>query len=168
MLVSSHLHELTGVKMAGSFRLTFQDWSREKSPFRVTTATPNAASLDSWNTAIGDLKSALAGITSGTFNSEERSALVDLLNSDPPTDDQSQRERKWLVTYKGDTSEKVFRCEIPTADTAGKLLANSDEADPADTFIAAFITAFEALAKSPDNGTESVTVLSLRSVGRNI
>lgn len=154
--------------MAGAFRLTLQDWSREKSPFRVTTVTPSAATHDAWNTAIDTLKSGLAAITLGTFNNEERSALVDLLNSDPPTDDQAQRERKWLVTYKGDTSEKIFRCEVPTADTAGKMLANSDEADLANADIALFVSAFEALAKSPDNGTESVTVLSIRSVGRNI
>ena len=154
--------------MAGQVSLTFQDYSTEKSNMRITTITPNAASYDGWNTDIAALKTALAAITLGELNTETRSALVDLVSSDAPTNALAQREVKWLVSYKGNTSEKVFRTEIPTADIVGHLLPASDLADLEETDMAAFVSAFEDIARSPDNGTEACTVISIRLVGRNI
>lgn len=169
MLVMSHEHELEGTgDMAGQLRLTFQDFSTEKSNMRITTTTPTAANLDTWNSNIAALKTALAAITLGVLMSEQRSALLDLIDSDPPTNELAQRESKWLVTYKGNTSEKLFRTEIPTADIVGHLIAASDEADLANADIAAFVAAFEDVVRSPDNGTEACTVLSIRVVGRNL
>jgi len=37
-----------------------------------------------------------------------------------------------------------------------------------DTDIAAYVTAFETIAKSPDDDAEGVNVLDMRLVGRNI
>lgn len=63
--------------------------------------------------------------------------------------------------------EKKFRQEIPTPDT-DKLVPGTDLADMTDTDIAAYVTAFETIAKSPDDDTEGVNVLDMRLVGRNI
>jgi len=85
-----------------------------------------------------------------------------------PTSPYAQRELKWLVTYSGNTSGKKFTIEIACPDVTDNVVPNTDLADLASTDWAAFVTAFEAYVKSPDNGTEAVTVLSARVVGRNI
>lgn len=154
--------------MAGQYTLTMLDYSVEKSPFRVTTISPNAASFTTWESDIASLKTAIAAITLGVQQQEVRTTLVDVLSNTPPTNALAQRESKWLVTYKGNTSQKLFRAEIPTAELAGHLLPASDEADLTETDMAAFVNAFETVARSPDNGTEACTVLSIRAVGRNI
>ena len=35
-------------------------------------------------------------------------------------------------------------------------------------FLAAFVTAFQAMARTPDSDTETVTITEIRLVGRNI
>ena len=154
--------------MAGKYAITYLDYSVEKSPLQVTTITPTAANHDIWKSNMAALKTAIGDITLGVAQQEVQTALVDVLDNTPPTDANAQREIKWLVTYKGNTSEKLFRAEIPTAELTGHLLPASDEADLTETDMAAFVDAFETLARSPDNGTEACTVLSIRAVGRNI
>lgn len=154
--------------MSGKYAITYLDYSVEKSPFQITTITPTAANHDTWKSNMAALKTALADITLGVAQQEVQTALVDVLDNTPPTNALAQRESKWLVTYKGNTSEKLFRSEIPTADIVGHLLPASDEADLTEADMAAFVSAFETVARSPDNGTEACTVLSVRFVGRNI
>lgn len=154
--------------MAGKYLLTFLDYSVEKSPFQVVTVTPNAATHDDWKADMAALKTALGNITLGVIQQEVQTALVDVIDNTPPTDANAQREIKWLVSYKGNTSEKIFRAEVPTAELTGHLLPASDMADLTETDMAAFVTAFEEVVRSPDNGTEACTVLSIRAVGRNI
>jgi len=48
------------------------------------------------------------------------------------------------------------------------VVPNTDVADITSTDWAAFVTAFEAYAKSPDDVAETVTVIDARVVGRNI
>jgi len=72
------------------------------------------------------------------------------------------------VSYQGDTSGKMFSIEIAAPNLTDNLNGNSDQADLTSTDWAAFVTAFEAYVRSPDNGTETVTVVGARVVGRNI
>jgi hypothetical protein len=80
----------------------------------------------------------------------------------------AQRELKWLVQYQGATSGKLFSVEIAAPDVTDNVVVNSDVANLASTDWAAFVTAFNAYAKSPDNGTEAVAVVGAKLVGRNI
>jgi len=77
----------------------------------------------------------------------------------------AQRENKWLVRYHDSASTK-FTLEIPTADLSlldgGTEFLNLADGGP----IAAFVTAFEAVVKSPDDPTLSVTIDSIQFVGR--
>jgi len=146
---------------------TYSDWGNERSSFDVYTATINAASMAGITAALATLKSEVEGITIGESH-KEALFVRSLLSNDPASSESAQRERKWLVTYKGNTTEKLFRVEIPCADPTGRLLPLSDLADPDNADVAAFIAAFEAVAKSPDDGAEGVTVQSVRLVGRNI
>ena len=149
--------------------LTLIDYSGEKSTVRIYNGPINAGTYAGYVTAVSDLFDAIMGIALGTRGTELTLAMNDQISVELPTDANAQRERKWLVTYKGNTSEKLFRLEIPTADiTGGHLLPNQDIADLTDTDMAAFVTAFEALARTPDDSAETVTVLSIRHVGRNV
>lgn len=154
--------------MASEYTLTYTDYSGEKSPVKITGATPVQAGFDTWNSLMAAIKSALANITLGELYRESSASYVNIVSNDTASSALAQRELKWLVTYRGNTSEKLFRCELPCADALAHLLPASDLADLSETDMAAFVTAFEAFARSPDNGTESVTVMSIRLVGRNI
>jgi hypothetical protein len=154
--------------MPSELTLTYLDYSREKSPAKFVGPVPVQSGFDTWVGLITALEAAIADITLGELHKEVRAYSVDIVSNDAPTDENAQRERKWLVTYRANTSEKLFRMEIPTAKIAGNLLPASDEADLTATDMAAFVSAFEAFQRSPDNGTEAVTVVSIRNVGRNI
>jgi len=147
---------------------TIGDYSQEKSWFKVYNGPITVGTIAGFLTAFGNLQTALAGIIKGEVQQSQWVGDLTTVSSDWPTDEFAQRELKWLVTYKGNTTEKLFRFEVPTADPTGRLLPGSDEADMTNTEMAAFITAFETLAKSPDDDTEGVTVMSVRLVGRNL
>jgi hypothetical protein len=154
--------------MSSEYTLSIRDYSRELSPAKFTGPVPVQSGFDTWVGLMTSLKAAVAAITLGEVAKETRSSYVEILSQDAPTDANAQRERKWLVTYRTNTAEKLFRMEIPTAKVVGNLLPASDEADLTATDMAAFVTAFEAFQRSPDDPTETVTVISIRNVGRNI
>jgi len=85
-----------------------------------------------------------------------------------PTSPYAQRELKWLVQYQGDVSGKLFSSEIACPDITDNVVINTDVADLSSADWAAFVTAFEAYVKSPDDVAETVTVIGARLVGRNI
>jgi hypothetical protein len=154
--------------MPSEFSVTFLDRSKEKSPAKFVGPVPVQSGFDTWRALMDALLAAMEDITGGTVQKIVQSNSVDLNSNAAPTDEEVQREKKWLVTYRATTSQKLFRLEIPTALPTGHLLPASDEADLAETDMAAFVSAFEAFVRSPDNGTEAVTVESIRFVGRNI
>jgi hypothetical protein len=145
---------------------TILDYSEEKSSFRFNIGAITAISLPGFLTNFGALRTALGGIILGTVNKEAWVGDSTVLSNVPPADSNAQVELKFLLSYEGDTTKKVFRNEIPTPDTS-KVIAGTDQVDMADTDIAAYVTAFETIARSPDSDTETVTVLDMRLVGRN-
>lgn len=148
---------------------TFQitDYSNEKSSFQVTSVTANAGNLAAQQTAAAALAGAVDDLTIGELTKQQM-ALVILDAPAIPTNPFAQRELKWLVQYVGDASGKIFNTEIAAPDITDNVLVNSDRADLTSTDWAAFVTAFESYVRSPDNGTETVTVLRADLVGRNI
>lgn len=148
--------------------LTYLDHSGEKSAVRVYNGPINAGTYAGYVTAYGALEAALQNITLGTLHQRMVNTATTVVSQTLPTV-QAQRERKWLVTYEGDTSKKLFHLEIPCADLSGThLVPNTDLADMTDSAIIAFVDAFETIARSPDSDSETVTVLRMRHVGRNI
>lgn len=94
-----------------------------------------------------------------------------------PSDDEAQIETVWKIIYS-DTQAfldpgtdlipnpgfgKRFQLDWPTALFDGMLLPNTDEADLIGDEMAAFVTAFQAIARSPYGGT--VTILSINVSG---
>jgi len=147
------------------FQIT--DYSNEKSSFGVTSITANAGNLAAQQTLAAALFAAVEDLTIGELTKQVMS--LNIYDTPAiPTDVYAQREMKWLVSYQGDSSGKIFQIEIAAPDLTGNVGVNSDIADLTSTDWAAFITAFEAYVRSPDNGTETVTVIKAVNVGRNI
>lgn len=168
--------------MAGeSLKVGFIDYSGENSNSSINVGTVTAISLPGLLSDIADYIAAIDAITLGTVRDDTLVAYSTNRSSIPPTDPNAQRERKWLVRYTDNTAffdapanlipnagfGKIFTFTIPTADLANaNLLPNTDKADMTDTQIAAFVAAFEALARSPYGG--EVEVLDMTAVGRNL
>jgi len=146
---------------------SYRDWSGEVSSFEFTTLALDGSSYSALGTLYSAFDAAVADLTSGQLAKKAFGNRTIESSENGPFG--ANRENKILLTYKGDTSEKLFRVEIPCPNLVeANLLANSDMLDMANGEVAALVTAFEDLARSPDNGTETVTVISLRFVGRNI
>lgn len=166
--------------MAGYGNFSFLDYNGERSTTSFYTGNVTAVSLPGLLTQFGALRTAIDGIILGTIAQEELSVFRTKLSNALPVSANAQRERKWLVVYEDVTEffdppvnaipnegyRKVFNFEIPTANLVGNLQPNSDEADLSATAVAAFVTAFEAIARSPHGG--NVNVLKLVAVGRNL
>lgn len=146
--------------------VTILDYSEEKSSTRFGIGAITAVSIAGFLTQFGAWKTALGNIILGTIAKDIWVGDNTTLSNTPPADSAAQVELKWLVTYEADTTKKKFHQELPTPDTS-KLIPGTDQADLTDTDIAAYVTAFETVAKSPDDDTESVTVLGIDLVGRN-
>lgn len=169
--------------MAGEMlTVGFKDYSKEQSSTGIGVGAVTAVSLPGLLTNIAAYIAAIDAITLGTLSYDSLRAYFTRRSSAIPADPNAQRERKWLVTYS-DTTQffdpgpnlipnagfgKVFNVEIPTAnfDLADVFPVNSDEADLTQTQIAAFVTAVEAMARSPYGG--SIEVLAITGVGRSI
>lgn len=155
--------------MGGIAQFTLLDYSNERSSFEVNVGDITAVSLPGFLTDFGALRTAVEAITLGVVAKESWIGDRTTLSSTPPTDPLAQRENKWLVRYTGDTSGKVFQLEIATAELAGgHLLPMSDFADLTETDMAAFVTEFEGIARTPDDDTETVTIQSIQFVGRKL
>lgn len=142
------------------------DYSEETSTFRFNFGAITAINIAGFITQFGNLRTALGNIIKGTIKKEAWVGDSTVLSNVPPVDANAQVELKFLLSYEGDTTKKVFRTEIPTPDTS-KVIAGTDQVDMTDADIAAYVTAFETIARSPDSDTETVTVLDMKLVGRN-
>lgn len=163
----------------GGGAFTFLDYDREPGSMGFSTGPITALTIAAALTQFGALRTAVQGITLGTLSDEILYVNRTRLSNETPTNELARRETKWLVTYEDDTQyfdpptnaipnagyKKVFNSEIPTADIVGRLKPDMDEADLTDTDVAAFVTAFEALCKSPYGG--AAHVLRITVVGRN-
>lgn len=165
--------------MPGRLGFSMLDYSREKAAFSLATGEVTALSLPDLLTEVGALRTAVEGITLGVVSDERLSVFDTNLSNTPPTSELAQVESSWLVTYEDDLPffddpvnaipnegfGRLFTLTIPTADIVGRLVPNTDNANLANTQIAAFVTAFEETARSPYGGT--VNVVSIKFVGRN-
>lgn len=148
--------------------MTYIDYSEEKSTVTVLNGSITAVTIAAYLTQLGTLRTATDGITKGVRIGGTWVGDNDILAAAAPTDVFAQRELKWLVRYENAVSHKIYTLEIPTADPTDRLQPASDKADLADTEIAAWVSAFEAIARSPENDVDGVNVLDITLVGRNL
>ena len=151
--------------MSTNFQIT--DYSNEKSNFTVYAPVLTAANFTAEQALAATLAGTIDALTIGELTKQV--ALVPVVDTPAiPTDPYAQRELKWLVRYQGNASGKMFSIEIAAPDITGNVVVNTDVANLASGDWAAFVTAFEAYAKSPDDLAEDVTVIDARVLGRNI
>jgi len=167
--------------MAGEIvSLGFKDYSDEDASFTVHVGGVTAVSLPGLLSDISDFVAAVDAISIGSISYDSLRAYLTRRVVTLPTNPSAQRERLWRVHYVDNLPffddpvnaipnagfGKPFWFDIPTADfaLANVFPLNSDEADLAQTQIAAFVAAFEAMARSPYGGT--VTVTNIFGVGR--
>lgn len=135
----------------------------EKSTWSVWTANLTAANFTAQQGLISALYTAALDLTLGSQAATSELA-VSTQSSVENTNPLAQRENKWLVRYH-DTAGTKFTVEIPTADLS-LLDTGTEFLDLTGTEAAAFKTAFEAVVRSPDDPTLTVTVDSIQFVGR--
>lgn len=148
--------------------MTLVDYSNEKSTVSVYNGSITALTIAAFLTQLGTLRTATEGITKGVVVGTSWVGDKDVLAATPPVDVFAQRELKWLVRYENVVSHNIYTMEIPTADPTDRLLPASDKADLADAEIIAWVNAFEAIGRSPENDIDGVSVLDITLVGRNL
>jgi len=146
---------------------TLVDYSKEKSSFNFPIITLTAANLVAQSAVIAAFQAAVEGISLCEYVRQDVIQAREITPAAVATDVHAQRENKWLVRYHGNTTSKKFSGEIPGADLT-LLATQSDFADLTNAAIIAFVTQFELLMRSPDDGAENVTVDSLEFVGRRL
>lgn len=157
---------------------SFDDYNGEKSSVGVNIGPITVLNFAAVRDALDDLKAALGGITLGEIRKTSISEQF-AESSAAITNQNAQRERKWLVSYRDVTQYfdvantinnvgfgNVYQAEVPTADLS-LLTGNSDILPLTQTQAAAFVTAFEAIQNSPTGGNE-IEVIQIKHVGRNI
>lgn len=153
--------------------LTYGDATRETSSLTVFNGDITAVSIGGFLTNLSALESATDGITLGTRRKSSWVGDDTTVTNSWPSDPAAQRESKLLVQYMDDTTEKPYTLTIPTVDFSklvfvplggdAVLFSGAD----ATTEIKAWVTAFEAIGRAPDDDTHTVTVTGMRYVGRN-
>jgi len=131
-----------------------------------------AVSLPGLLTELGAYRTAVEGVTIGTVAREAWGEETVISNA-TPSEASAQRECKLLVQYQGVTTEKPYTLTIPTVDfevlnfVPGGGDAIIFQGAGASSEILAWVTAFQSLARTPDDEAELVTVTGMRYVGRN-
>ncbi len=143
----------------------------ETSTFQIPSYQIDAANLATWLTGWGTLKTALAAITDCELAHEKVLIYDAVLSAVIPSSGYAMRETKLLLRFQGDTGGKMFTREIAGPDLANLTRETGDAnfivlADAG--IMAAFVTAFEAIARNPEDDSETVTVISAQRVGRDL
>lgn len=138
----------------------------ENSSFGVAITNLTAANVDAQITLRDALTTAIEAIVLGVLAKQEIVFDRTPMSATPANDQYAQRENKLLLRYKGVTSNKNFRSEIPTFDL-GLLPLHSEFLDLTADEGLALKTAWDAFVKSPDDDTEAVSLISAQFVGRN-
>lgn len=160
------------MSVGSSANLTIQTIvKKERSKFNIPSYQIDVANLATWLTGWGTLKTASAAICAGVIRHEKVLIYDTALDANIPTDGFARRELKLLLRYQGDTSGEIYRSEFPCPDL-DVLTFESGDANyvvMADAGVmAAFISAWEAIARSPEDESETVTILDIHVVGRNL
>lgn len=142
------------------------DYSAERSSFSFNFGAITALSLPGFLTQFGALRTALDAITIGTLSKEKWVGDETFLSNVAPLVTTAQREIYWRVYYGGtEGSRRLHHTDIACPD-ASLLIAGTDRADLAAPDMAAFVTAFEAIAIDPDDEEAGAIVAYIEFRGR--
>jgi len=151
--------------LGGSQPIGFQflDHSVEKKSLEVFAGEITAVSLPGLLADIGDMQTALDGVTLGVISRSNWGERT-ILSNTPPVSALAQIETEVLVTYRGATTEAPYSFRIPTADYAAfnwigdSAILTGAGASAATT---ALINAMVALMRAPDDEAELIEVTGI-------
>lgn len=153
--------------------LSYRDATDEVGSFEFFHGAITAVSIAGFLADFGDLQTATDAITLGTRSSQFWTGDRTTVSNAIPTNPAAQREARLRVKYMDDTTEQQYTLTIPTIDfsklvfVAGGKDAVVFSGAGAHADIVAWVTAFETIARSPDDDTHTVTVVKMRFIGQN-
>ena len=153
--------------------ITYGDATEETSAMALNVGAITAVSIGGFLTNFGALQTASDAITLGVRRKQQWVGDDTTVSNEWPTDPAAQREAKLEVTYMDDVTEEEFRMTVPTIDFSKLVFvpgggdAVQFKAPAASAEIIAWVTAFEAIARTPRSDANSVTVTGMRFVGVN-
>lgn len=154
----------------GKMTLTINDNTLKENgePEKTTVSIPaidvtDLGTLTTFNAACAAFITAVDGVTLGVMGKDQRLIKDTVLSNAAATSSFAQRENKWLVTVRGATTGKLYQFSVGTADL--NLLTPNGEDMAVSAAQIAFIAAIEDLYRG--NGFETVSVVSIKFVGRN-
>lgn len=133
-------------KHFGEFEIL--DYSEARASTRFYMGAITAVSLPGFLTQFGALRTALDNVILGTVSREQWVGDQSALSNIPPSNTNAQIELRWWVFFEDECNGYPAHITVPTPN-ADLLIPGTDEADYSNTYIAAFITAFEAIAVHP-------------------
>lgn len=145
------------------YGLQLLDHSNEKKSFEVFIGELTAVSLPGALTQMGAFFDAVEDLVIGTI-SRNSWGFRNVISNTPPVDANAQIETEILVTYRGVTTEAPYSFRIPTAQYSAlnwvgdRAILSGAGASAATT---AFVAAFEALARTPNDDSELVEVTGI-------
>jgi len=153
--------------------MSFLDETDEVGSFTVYNDAVTAVSIAGYLTQLTDFRAKVNALTLGTNLRNTWVGDADDNARELPGNNYAQRENKLRVIYQGNTSGKEFEISIPTVDLAlltfipgGKDYVQFEGAG-VNAAVTQFVTAFEAIASSPEDPAEGVTIVKMQFVGRN-
>lgn len=154
-------------------RIVYGDVTEESSAMEIYNGAITALSIGGFLTQFGNLQGATDAITLGVRRQQSWIGDLTTVSNLWPTDRAAQRESKLLVDYRDTVTEEVFQLTIPTIDFSvlnfvpgggdAVLFAGAG----ANAAIVSWVTAFEAMARTPRSDANVVEVVAMRYVGRN-
>lgn len=147
------------------YRVPILDYSRETSVFSVPTddgTPPSAADMTALYTNLANMTIGTRG--DGTLH---ETTVNDAGSTATPASPYAQREAKYVVSFTSDVTGNRYSREIPAPDLT-LMAAGQQFLDLANATVAAFVAAFEAIARVQEGAAfNAVTVTSIKHVGRN-
>lgn len=155
------------------YDVSLRDKTKEITTHTVYTGEITALTIAGLLPQMGAYNTAVNNLTLGVL-AKTRWGEETIHSNDPAASNLAQRENKLLITYRDAVTEKPYQVSIGTIDLsvlhfmpgAGDSVAFLEE-DGATDEVIAWVAAFVAMCKSPDNEANAVEVLGMRYVGRN-
>lgn len=146
--------------------ISMLDFSNELRAITLPTEVITAVSLPNFLTIFGNLQTAIDAVTLGR-RARQSWGENSVISNTPPTAKDAQVETEILVRVRGATSEAPYSFRIPTADynafnwVKDSAVLSGAGATQATTDL---IAAIQAVARMPDDNTESVVVYAIEVV----
>lgn len=142
--------------------LSFIDRSGESA--RTQFSVADLLAVDPVPASVTTLLNAIVGIADGVIVNWQSSAVFKQGNTSAAA--AGQREERWLVVYEDTVTRAIYTNEIPCRKSSVLPPLETDRVDLTTGVWPAFVTAFEAIVRSPDGN--AVNILRVQLTGRNL